>query len=118
MNLIEIKSLIEKVKNIVSSSPGRKIGIKYTYVDFVGPFLRITHTARAEDGNIQSIDERLQDMDLPTTQEMREFFEVYSEKGNPASHYILMFRLKAIDRNKVRQAKAQKMNNIPNSIKI
>lgn len=116
MNLSEKKELIKNIKNIVSSR-SNSIGIQFTYVELEGPFLKVSHNAGAHDKTMKIIDDRLVEMGLPTTNELKEYFDVVLESGDPASSYTLKVRMKAVDRNRIKHLRGRKMANIPNSIK-
>ena len=117
MTVSEKKAEITRIKKIVASTPGRMTGIMFTYAEISGPFLTISHMAGPHDRTMEIVNERLIEMGFPTTDKLKEMFEIMAETGSPESSYMLKVRMKAIDRNKIKQLRGRKMNNIPNSIK-
>ena len=117
MTVSEKKAEISNIKKIIASSTGNMCGIKFTYVELAGPFLTISHMAGPRDTTMEIINERLMEMGFPTTDKLKEMFEVMAENGSPKNSYMLKVRMKAIDRNKITQLRGRKMNNIPNHIK-
>lgn len=110
------KTEIERIKKIISSTPNRRAAIKFTCVEIDGPFLTVTHTAGKEGKTFEEIDNRLIEMGIPTINELKELFGTYEEKGKPENHYVYIARMKALDPNKVKMAKARKLGNITNKI--
>jgi hypothetical protein len=116
MTYLEKKTEIARIKKIINSFPTRKAAIKFTYVEVQGPFLQISHTAGAYDGTKKFMNDRLLEMGIPTTDDLKEMFEVVTEKGDCKNHYFLELRMKAVDRDKVKIVRARKMGNITNNI--
>lgn len=119
MTRSEKKEQIQKIKRIIQSTPNKRAGLKFTYIEMKGTFLQISHTPHAMTANCQKeFDDRMVEMGFPTAEELKEMFEVMEEKGSVDNHYYLELRMKAVDRNKIKQIRGQRIGNIPNAIKI
>ena len=116
MTLQEKKKEIARIKKIINSTPSKKAGVRYTFAELTGTFLQIGHTACSDDGDFETINNRLMELGIPTLDELREMFDVTKEKGSPSNHYYIEFRMRAIDRNRIVQARGPKLTNHSNAI--